>query len=126
MSSTGRRTPSRRLGSRQSSAPSARSEAPSTGTSTPDLRSLPPSEAPVGSEAMSPVASARSATSSLRYGSELGMSSQGSTAMSSRRGHARADLGTAPSHHRTVRIEGLDDDLADDNSQPRMYIWGTR
>ncbi|KAK6019739.1 MCM2/3/5 family protein, partial [Ostertagia ostertagi] len=84
-----------------------------------------PSEAPVGSEATSPVASARSATSSLRYGSELGMSSQGSTAMSSRRGHARADLGTAPSHHRTIRMEGLDDDLADDNSQPRMYIWGT-
>ncbi|PIO77305.1 MCM2/3/5 family protein [Teladorsagia circumcincta] len=46
--------------------------------------------------------------------------------MSSRRGHARADLGTAPSHHRTIRMEGLDDDLADDNSQPRMYIWGTR
>ncbi|KIH46872.1 hypothetical protein ANCDUO_23071 [Ancylostoma duodenale] len=54
------------------------------------------------------------------------MSSQGSTALSSRRGHARADLGTAPSHHRTVRIEGLEDDLADDNNQPRMYIWGTR
>ncbi|VDL71979.1 unnamed protein product [Nippostrongylus brasiliensis] len=67
-----------------------------------------------------------SATSSLRYGSELGMSSQGSTAMSSRRGHARADLGTAPSHHRTVRVEGLEDDLADDNTQARMYIWGTR
>ena len=41
-----------------------------------------------------------SGTSSLRYGSELGLSSQGSTALSSRRGHARADLGTAPSHHR--------------------------
>uniref|UniRef100_A0A0N4WV79 DNA replication licensing factor MCM4 n=1 Tax=Haemonchus placei TaxID=6290 RepID=A0A0N4WV79_HAEPC len=67
-----------------------------------------------------------SATSSLRYGSELGMSSQGSTTMSSRRGYARADLGTAPSHHRTIRIEGLDDNLTDDNSQPRMYIWGTR
>ncbi|VDM56887.1 unnamed protein product [Angiostrongylus costaricensis] len=66
------------------------------------------------------------ATSSLRYGSELGLSSQGSTALSSRRGHARADLGTAPIHHRTVRIEGLEDDLADDNTQPRMYIWGTR
>lgn len=126
MSSTGSRTPSRRIASRQSNAPSTRSELPSRGASTPELRSLPPSEAPHGSEAVSPVVSARSGTSSLRYGSELGMSSQGSTVMSSRRGHARADLGIAPSHHRTVRVEGLDDDLADDNSQPRMYIWGTR
>ncbi|XGW23067.1 hypothetical protein V3C99_005366 [Haemonchus contortus] len=126
MSSTGRRTPSRRQASRQNNEPSTRSEVPSTGTSTPDLRSLPPSEAPMNSEATSPIASARSATSSLRYGSELGMSSQGSTTMSSRRGYARADLGTAPSHHRTIRIEGLDDNLTDDNSQPRMYIWGTR
>ncbi|VDM77622.1 unnamed protein product [Strongylus vulgaris] len=126
MSSTGRRTPSRRVVSRQSNAPSARSEAPSARSSSPDLRSLPQSEAPVASESTSPLASVRSATSSLRYGSELGLSSQGSTALSSRRGHARADLGTAPSHHRTVRIEGLEDDLADDNNQPRMYIWGTR
>ncbi|KJH44662.1 MCM2/3/5 family protein [Dictyocaulus viviparus] len=96
----------------------------------------------MASDNISPVASVRSGTSSLRYGSELGMSSQGSTT-SSRRGHARADLGTAPSHHRyvfilffkcclfcttfrTVRMEGMDDDLADDNTQPRMYIWGTR
>ncbi|KAK6726790.1 hypothetical protein RB195_004852 [Necator americanus] len=126
MSSTGRRTPSRRLASRQGDAPSIRSETSSSRNRSPDLRSLPPSEAPMPSESTSPVASVRSGVSSLRYGSELGMSSQGSTALSSRRGHARAELGTAPSHHRTVRIEGFEDDLADDNNQPRMYIWGTR
>ncbi|KAE9419253.1 hypothetical protein Angca_004831 [Angiostrongylus cantonensis] len=126
MSSSGRQTPSRRASSRQSNAAVSSQSQWSIGMSSPDLRSLPPSEAPLATDATSPVASVRSATSSLRYGSELGLSSQGSTALSSRRGHARADLGTAPIHHRTVRIEGLEDDLADDNTQPRMYIWGTR
>ncbi|VDM34467.1 unnamed protein product [Toxocara canis] len=41
----------------------------------------------------------------------------------------RADINTAPSHHRTVRIENIGDELLDEEDGEggaRLYIWGTR
>ncbi|CAI4229912.1 unnamed protein product [Auanema sp. JU1783] len=103
---------------------SASRQAPeSSGAASPDLRSFPDEQS-----TRDQAPSMRSASSALHYGSEIGASSQGSSILSSRRNVLRADLGTAPSHHRTVRVdgEGLADDLADDDGQPRLYIWGTQ
>ncbi|CAB3408782.1 unnamed protein product [Caenorhabditis bovis] len=66
-----------------------------------------------------------SSASALNYGSEMGSMSQMSSMSTMKRG-ARGDIGVAPSDHRTVQIQGLHDDLAMDDGQPRLYIWGTR
>ncbi|CAI5437743.1 unnamed protein product [Caenorhabditis angaria] len=66
-----------------------------------------------------------SSASALPYGSEMGSVSQMSSVSTLRRG-PRGDIGVAPSDHRTVQIQGMTDDLAVDDGQPRLYIWGTR
>uniref|UniRef100_F1KWD0 DNA replication licensing factor MCM4 n=2 Tax=Ascaris TaxID=6251 RepID=F1KWD0_ASCSU len=83
--------------------------------------SRPPSVRPQGSE-----------RSSVQYESDFGMSSQadGCSSTSQRSvAHVRADISTAPSHHRTVRIENFDNALLDEDTGEggaRLYIWGTR
>ncbi|CAL2030869.1 unnamed protein product [Caenorhabditis brenneri] len=67
-----------------------------------------------------------SSASALHYGSEMGSMSQMSSASTMRRGGPRGDLGIAAVDHRTVQIQGMADDLAVDDGQPRLYVWGTR
>ncbi|UMM11672.1 hypothetical protein L5515_000840 [Caenorhabditis briggsae] len=80
------------------------------------------------SEQASGVMSPRSGSSAsaLHYGSEMGSVSQMSSQSTMRRGGPRGDLGIAAVDHRTVQIQGMDDDLAADDGQPRLYVWGTR
>ncbi|MFH4981295.1 hypothetical protein AB6A40_008004 [Gnathostoma spinigerum] len=95
-----------------------------TGMSSPPLRSFPDIDnSPQRSNAL------QSESSAMHIGSELGISSQGSstTSHSVRTLRARVDLNTAPSHHRTIRIDNMEDDLAESfGDTTRLYIWGTR
>lgn len=78
----------------------------------------------------SPVRSQRSESSGLHYGSEMGMSTQGDGSTITSRGpnRVRPDINVTPSHHRTIRIGNMQDDLIEENEEnvPRLYIWGTR
>uniref|UniRef100_A0A158R5C2 DNA replication licensing factor MCM4 n=1 Tax=Syphacia muris TaxID=451379 RepID=A0A158R5C2_9BILA len=67
-------------------------------------------------------------SSGLHYGSELGASSQDGTSTFRHSVMPRPDINIVPSHHRTVRIENMQDDLMDDDDQrgAKLYIWGTR
>ncbi|CAD6186435.1 unnamed protein product [Caenorhabditis auriculariae] len=82
-----------------------------------------PSDRGLGGGGESPTSMA----SGLHYDSEIGSSQMSSLSTAqSRRGGARGDLGVAPADHRTVRVEGMPDEMAADDGQPRLYIWGTR
>ncbi|VDN30265.1 unnamed protein product [Gongylonema pulchrum] len=82
----------------------------------------------------SPPRSQLTESSALHYGSEFDVSSHiGSTALSQRSAprHVRADINCAPSHHRTIRIDNMEDDLVEgggggEGGTTRLYIWGTR
>ena len=69
-----------------------------------------------------------SVSSGLHYDSEIGQSSQDCTSTARHPAFPRPDINVAPSHHRTVRIENMEDDLASDSDRggPKLYIWGTR
>ncbi|CAJ0946215.1 unnamed protein product, partial [Mesorhabditis belari] len=71
-------------------------------------------------------ASNRSVSSFLHYGSESQFSVSSTTGVSRRVNDQRSDLGVSTRHHRLVQVQGMEDELAVDPNQPRMYIWGTR
>ncbi|VDD92586.1 unnamed protein product [Enterobius vermicularis] len=67
------------------------------------------------------------ASSGLQYGSEIGPSSQGTTSTTRHFAVPRPDIDVTPSHHRTIRIENMEDDLdGGDSGGAKLYIWGTR
>ncbi|CAG9534502.1 unnamed protein product [Cercopithifilaria johnstoni] len=80
-------------------------------------------------ERHSPTRSQLTESSALHYGSDLDTSSQVGSTMSWQRTvrHMRPDINCAPSQHRTVCIDSMEDDLSNDlELGPKLYIWGTR
>ncbi|EFO18222.1 DNA replication licensing factor mcm4-B [Loa loa] len=68
-------------------------------------------------------------SSVLHYGSDLDTSSQVGSTMSWQRTvrHMRPDINCAPSQHRTICIDRMEDDLSNGlEPGPKLYIWGTR
>ncbi|KAM3720360.1 DNA replication licensing factor [Dirofilaria immitis] len=81
------------------------------------------------SERHSPARSQLTESSALHYGSDLDASSQVGSTVSWQRAvrHMRPDINCIPSHHRTIYIDNMEDDLANDlEPGPKLYIWGTR
>lgn len=78
-----------------------------------------------------------SRSSALVYGSEIFASSFGSTSHRTSN-RFRPDIGTIPTHHRTIRVDATHDRLQQDgdntdvladleqNVASKLYIWGTR
>uniref|UniRef100_A0A915Q7V6 DNA replication licensing factor MCM4 n=1 Tax=Setaria digitata TaxID=48799 RepID=A0A915Q7V6_9BILA len=68
-------------------------------------------------------------SSALHYGSDFDTSSQVGSTMQWQRAarHMRPDINCAPSQHRTICIDSMEDDLSDGlEPGPKLYIWGTR
>uniref|UniRef100_A0A0R3RRE8 DNA replication licensing factor MCM4 n=1 Tax=Elaeophora elaphi TaxID=1147741 RepID=A0A0R3RRE8_9BILA len=94
---------------------------------------IPDTEQEIGqrdqSERHSPARSQLTESSALHYGSDLDTSSQMGSTVSWQRTvrHMRPDINCAPSQHRAVCIDNMEDDLSDSlELGPKLYIWGTR
>uniref|UniRef100_A0AAF5PZ15 DNA replication licensing factor MCM4 n=1 Tax=Wuchereria bancrofti TaxID=6293 RepID=A0AAF5PZ15_WUCBA len=81
------------------------------------------------SDRHSPARSQLTESSALHYGSDFDTSSQVGSTVSWQRAvrHMRPDINCAPSQHRTICIDRMEDDLSNDlELGPKLYIWGTR